>query len=534
MKPADHYVYITGTSLECYRDLRGGLSPVANLAIPRQVAIDQESLDRSVREFEAHLDLYALDRYYVITDTQAEAYQAETVPTLSGRDLRLLLTRKLEQRYRTTVYRGVVPHRARPYAFFRNLVRRRPRQTTRILYALIGPEALAPWLSALENRELDVRGLYSLGTLMPALIADLKLPPRSDALLVMRTAAGYRHAFVAPSGLRFSRLCAYSTAGDVQVGQEIDKTLQYLTMTRLWGVEGRHRTLHIAVIDAQPASAQLSVPGNNLRTAQLVQLRPRDLTDGPEASLEAPNSAWLLFNRAALRQHGTGCAAGLSLLQASRRATQRRAALYATAAVAAASVGYLAVGASGIRENLGLAATDELVADHLNAAAEMSERSAPKTELDPEQLRAVVQARDRLLARNIDAGGLLQRTAAALAPFPSLTIDTLEWAYADAAAPAGMSGSAAPPGPAPAGSPGSNTIVLHLGGHVAGEILKSDANAAVGGLAAALARELHGHPVIERLPFDVAPGGTLESKREEHDGKKSEFSVSVSVTADPS
>ena len=102
-----------------------------------------------MRQFESHLDQYRRDRYFVITDNQAEAYQAETVPTLSRRDLNLLLTRKLEQRYRTTRYRGLVPHRSRPYAFIRNLARRRSPTTTRILYALINPEALAPWLDAL-------------------------------------------------------------------------------------------------------------------------------------------------------------------------------------------------------------------------------------------------------------------------------------------------------------------------------------------------------------------------------------------------
>jgi hypothetical protein len=308
------------------------------------------------------------------------------------------------------------------------------------------------------------------------------------------------------------------------VGQEIDKTLQYLTMTRLWGVESRHRTLHIAVIDAQPSSVALTVPGNNLRRADLVQLRPREFVqNGPAALLDGPNSAWLLFNRAALREHGFGCATGISLQHASRRANYRRVALGSTAAVAAVSLGYLAYTEIATRESNALASTAELIAEHMNVTAESTELKAPKTDLEPEQLRAVVQARDRLLARSINAAGLMQRAAVALAPFPHLNIDLLEWSY-------GGPPAAGDPPPVDGDTPvSSNTIVLRVGGHSGANLLKSDANAAVVGLAAALAHELNGRQAIEKLPFDVAPGGTLTARPKGSDAAKIEFSVTVTI-----
>jgi hypothetical protein len=546
MKACNHYIYITATSLECYRELRAGLALTANISTPRNMSIDRDSHDASVRSFESHLDCYPHDRYFVITDTQAEAYQAETVPTLSGRDLNLLLTRKLEQRYRTTAYRALVPHRSRPYALIRNLARRRSGTTTRILYALINPETLAPWLDALERRALNVGGLYSLGALMPALTTHLKLPARSDALVVLRTAAGYRHAFVSPSGLRFSRLCAYSTAGDAQVGQEIDKTLQYLTMTRLWGVDTRNRALNIVVIDAQPSSIPLAIPGNNLRTAHLVQVRPRELLqNGPAALLDSANSAWLLFNRTALHEHGLGCAAGTALQAASRRAHYRRAALCGTAAAAAVSMGYLAFAEIAARENNEFASTAELIADHVNSSAERAEQTAPKTDLEPEQLRAVVQTRDRLLARSVNAFGLMQRTAEALAPFPGLSVDRLEWSYGEAAA--GGTADAGPPPADGSAAVASDTIVLRVAGHSGANLLNSEANAAVTGLATALGSRLNGRQSIEKLPFDIGPGGTLAGKPKDGGGvnkdsegakfgdesAKTDFSVIVAVPVNP-
>jgi hypothetical protein len=526
MKAADHYIYITAASLECYRDARGGLSLAASIATPRGTAVESGNLDQSVHQFETHLDRYPYDRYFVVTDTQAEAYQAETIPALSRRDLQLLLSRKLEQRYRTTRYRAVVPHRKRPYAFLRYLAGRRPRTTTRILYALIGPELLAPWLGALEQRDLDVRGIYSLGALMPALMSRVKLPAHTDALFVMRTAAGYRHAFVAPAGLRFSRLCAYSNAGETQVGQEIDKTLQYLTMARLWGVEGRKRVLHIVVIDAQPPPIALAVPNDGLRTAELTVMHPRQLALSGSGELpDATNSAWLVLNRAARNDQGAGCASSLSILDASRRARFRRAALCATAVVAALSALYLGRTGYAIRENLAQAGTAELIAEHVNSQADLRERAEPKTELQPEQLRAVVQTRDRLLARNISAYGVLQRIAAALAPFPGIDVDRLDWSYAAVTA----TGADGQPVASPAAS---NTILLHIGGRVDGRPLKSDANAEVAALAAALARELHGRQSIERWPYDVATGGSLASKPHDAEDEKTDFSVTVAVPAD--
>jgi hypothetical protein len=527
MKAADHYIYITAASLECYRDARGGLSLAASIATPRGTVVGSGSLDQSVHQFETHLDRYPHDRYFVVTDTQAEAYQAETIPALSRRDLGLLLSRKLEQRYRATRYRAVVPHRRRPFAFLRHLARRRSRTATRILYALTGPETLAPWLGALEQRDLDVRGIYSLGALMPALMAQVKLPAHTDALFVMRTAAGYRHAFVAPAGLRFSRLCAYSNAGETQVGQEIDKTLQYLMMARLWGVEGRKRVLHIVVIDAQPPPIALAVPGDGLRAVELTQMHPRQLAPGGSGELlDATNSAWLVLNRAACSEHGAGCAASLSILDASRRARFRHAALCATAVVAALSALYLARTGYVIRENIAQAGTAELIAEHVNSQADVREQAEPKTEIPPDQLRAVVQARDRLLARNISAYGVLQRIAAALAPFPGIDVDRLDWSYAPVTS-TGADGQPAAPAPAAA-----STILLHIGGHIGGKPLKSDANAEVAALAAALARELHGRQSIEKWPYDVAAGGSLASKPHDAEDEKTDFSVSVAVPED--
>ena len=143
----------------------------------------------------------------------------------------------------------------------------------------------------------------------------------------------------------------------------------------------------------------------------------------------------------------------------------------------------------------------------------------------------MVQTRDRLLARNISAYGLMQHIAAALAPFPDVDVDRLDWSYAGTAPADGApTGSVQPPSNSAAAA---NSIVVHIGGHIGGKPLKSDANAAVAHLAAALARELHGHLDVERWPYDVSAGGTLASKPHDSEDEKTDFSVTVAVPADP-
>jgi hypothetical protein len=58
-------------------------------------------------------------------------------------------------------------------------------------------------------------------------------------------------------------------------------------------------------------------------------------------------------------------------------------------------------------------------------------------------------------------------------------------------------------------------------------------------IAAALGHELNGRPAIEKLPFDVAPGGTLTARPKRvdaaktDDAAKTEFSVTVTIPVNP-
>jgi hypothetical protein len=262
------------------------------------------------------------------------------------------------------------------------------------------------------------------------------------------------------------------------------------------------------------------VPSENPLIVQPIQIHPRSLAPyGPPTLLEAGNSAWLLFNRAALRPHGMGCAAGLTLQDAGRRATYRTTALSATAAIAMASSGYAAFTEAAARESAARADTGEMIAQHFDAMAKDSERMTPTAELDAEQLRAAVQTRDRLLNRNIDAEGMLQVVSVALAPFPELDIDLLEWSY-------GAPAASATPSPA-----SLKSILIRVGGHVNTQLPKAKANAAVAAFAAAMGRQLGGADNVEKLPFDVGPEGSLTSKPHDDAASPPQFIVNATIPA---
>ena len=256
------------------------------------------------------------------------------------------------------------------------------------------------------------------------------------------------------------------------------------------------------------------------RIVECQQGQPIRNPDGPAGLLALRvGEAADLEGRAALRSHGVGCAAGLTLQDAGRRATYRSAALGATAAIAVASAGYAAFTEAAARDSAAHANTGEMIAAHFDGMAKDSERMTPMADVDAEQLRAAVQTRDLLLKRNVDSRGLMQAISAALAPFPDLDIDLLEWSYAGPAANAAPAASAAPP----------KSILVRVGGHINALLPKAESNAAVSALAAAIGRQLGGAGSVERLPFDVAPEGSLSGKPRDGAATQPQFSVAATI-----
>lgn len=550
------YLYLTLDEMVSYRGEAGELAAIAAWPVPKEAG------NPDLSAFAAHIETFSGDRFYVMTDLPAEGYHEETIPNLRARDRRLLLRRRVDQQYRETRYRTVLPFRASHANSIASALRRQSGTTTRILGAMTAPDALAPWLNVLERRAVDVACLATVGSLMDSLVERFDVADR-DALLIMRTGGGYRHTFTTANGVRFSRLCADpGVDGDTRlIGQDIDRTLQYLTIGKQLKLRPG-MPLPVIVIDST-IGQELIVPGVAPVSIAVQTHKPADLVAAAPASLaHGRNAAWLLMNRAAFRPLNAGYAEGLPLVAANRRALARRVAMAAVSVSVAALTGYSALATVSALHNNQRTADLELQQFAVDKQTRAAEFLRPQLDVSPEQVRAVVLSHDRLMQRSLAADELLRSVAAALAPYQKVDIDQLEWSLegANAAAagdarvtadPAANSAvivpsvPAVPPltsalpaaggrGSAPVPATGAAAVqspaaqrLLHVAGHVSTQMRKAAANAAVGGFSDKLSAALGGKSQIQHLPYDVSPQGTLSAKHDPNAAEQPTYSFTV-------
>jgi hypothetical protein len=158
-----------------------------------------------------------------------------------------MVGRKLRQLYRATPY------------FSCELQERdaRKRRDDRYLFAaLTNPDALVPWLRALEAANLPVSGIYPLAVVSVYLIERLKLR-QPNLLIISKNSAGLRQTFFKDLKFRISRLTPLGTAteiADQHYADEIGNTRMYLDALNVTHVDD---TLEIIILDQDGTLAGL-------------------------------------------------------------------------------------------------------------------------------------------------------------------------------------------------------------------------------------------------------------------------------------
>ncbi|MCJ7838657.1 MAG: hypothetical protein MUP61_05530 [Burkholderiales bacterium] len=178
-------LYLTANRLTAYSLSRSGL--IADATFERD--------ELGIAAFAAYL-AGTRNLYYLVVDVVEEDYHQDTIPALGRKDRRLVLMRKLGQRYRDTSLTLSMS-----LGFEKG-----ERRNEKVLYASFSnTQQFQPWLSALEQKECRLAGIYSTGLLAPAVIkgAGLKLP---RCLLVSVQATGMRQSYVEDGKIRFSRV----------------------------------------------------------------------------------------------------------------------------------------------------------------------------------------------------------------------------------------------------------------------------------------------------------------------------------------
>ena len=159
------------------------------------VDADFERDDQGVAAFSAYL-AGSRNLYYLVADVVEEDYHQDTIPYLGRKDRRLVIARKLAQRYRDT---SLTLSLSLGYE-------QGERRNEKVLYASFSnTQQFQPWLSALEQSKVRLVGIYSTALLAPPLIrgAGIKAP---RCLLVSVQTTGLRQSYVEDGKIRFSRV----------------------------------------------------------------------------------------------------------------------------------------------------------------------------------------------------------------------------------------------------------------------------------------------------------------------------------------
>jgi hypothetical protein len=209
-------LYLTANRLTAHSLSRASL--VADATFERN--------DQGIAAFAAYL-AGSRNLYYLVVDVVEEDYHQDTIPYLGRKDRRLVLGRKLGQRYRDT---SLTLSMTLGYE-------QSERRNEKVLYAAFSnTQQFQPWLSALEQKECRLAGIYSTALLAPTVIqgAGLKVP---RCLLVSVQATGLRQSYVEDGKIRFSRVGRLNLENAASVAAtcagESARLQQYLVTTRV-------------------------------------------------------------------------------------------------------------------------------------------------------------------------------------------------------------------------------------------------------------------------------------------------------------
>lgn len=470
--------------------------------------------------FDGHLRRHHTSLFYLLSDVAEEGFQLEDIPNVGGRDRIALIKRRLGQYFYGT-----------PLSVAISLGRSTEgRRDEKILFAaLTRHEAFVPWLDIIHGAEIILAGIYSV----PLLLADLGpkllgLKPGEKVgrlLLVTHTRAGVRQTFFDEGKLHFSRLTQLATHSldelAVATANESKKIYQYLVGQRQIPRGSALRTVVLAPAGEIPTFTA-HCRGSADIAFEFLDLGQALRQEGVRGGDEDTRAESLLVHR--LASHPPSRQFARSTDRKLFRLWQIRFALASSAWIVLAGCLLFAAKTAlqwyEIRQRIELINAQSTV-DGQRYQAILD--ALPKTDLTPENLRALMGKYDDAARRTTMMEPLLIHLGQAMAETPRIELVRLEWKITDqwespekvgagaTAKPASPVATppATPPAPATQGPWG----VLEVHGQLPIG-LASDLRAQID-LVEQFANRLKTaevHVVILSMPFDVEPGKPLKSR----------------------
>jgi len=437
--PTKRLLYLTANRLTAHRLSRGGLVVDATF----------ERNDRGLAAFSAYL-ARTRNLYYLVVDVVEEDYHQDTVPYLGRGDRRQVLARKLAQRYRDT---SLTLSMSLGYE-------KSERRNEKVLYASFSnTQQFQPWLSALEQNECRLVGVYSTALLAPALIkgAGLKLP---RCLLVSVQQTGMRQSYVEDGKIRFSRVGRLNLEDAAGVAaacaSESARLQQYLVTMRVLPTAATpidvmvlaaghyHAALTEACRSTEVLHFHLVNADSQCRAAGLKRFPPDAPCDALFLHAVAAAAPAEQFAQEQHRHH-------YRLWQVSRG-------LYATG-MAVLATGLLFAGAQlfDVYTLRGQIQSDQSRFRALSANYASVTSTFPPTPTSTANLKTTIKQYHVLQVQTTSPAYLLADISKALTGFPQVEIERIQWRVGKPPAPAGPKGAApkaAAAAPAAAADPG--------------------------------------------------------------------------------
>ena len=394
-----------------FRGSRRTLGPVADFTAD----------DSGYAGLRRYLERAARTPIHLLVDLIEEDFQRETVPHVHGRTRRSVLATRSAR-----LFPGM------PYVSARREGRTAEgRRDDRILFsAILRPERLEPWLDALRGNE--VAGVHSLPIVSAGLLPLLGSGVRRVLLVTENGEHHLRQTFFEDGRLTLSRLAA------LPPGEPADRAGHLVAeMERLLHHLGRagHSTEGLSLRLLGSASLLAAVRKSKI---------PRELTEGlvdavtverglgrrsrprtVEPDDESKSGCDRIFVRLALNRRPLNHYAPASVL-ATYRTKQAARALNATG-IALFLAGAAWSGSAWHRSGELAIATKALEREATGIEARFRAERLPKSEVGADDLRLAVETAQRLRTNRVRAIPVLRTVGEALARFPALQLESLEW-----------------------------------------------------------------------------------------------------------
>ena len=402
-------LYLTANRLTAHTLSRGGLAVDAVF----------ERNDQGVAAFSAYL-AHTRNLYYLVVDVVEEDYHQDTIPYLGRSDRRQVLARKLAQRYRDTSLTLSMSLGSE----------QGERRNEKVLYASFSnTQQFQPWLSALEQNECRLAGIYSTALLAPALIKGAGLKPQR-CLLVSVQQTGLRQSYVEEGKIRFSsvgRLNLDDAAAVAAVcAGESARLQQYLVTMRLLPTiatpidvmvlaAGKyHAALSETCRDSEVLRFHVINADDQCRKLGLKQFPPEAPCDALFLNAVASSPPAEQFGQEQHRHH-------FRLWQISRG-------LYATGAAAlAAGLLFAGVRLLEVYQLRGQIASDQARFQTISAEYARVTATFPHTPTSTENLKTTIKQYRLLQAETATPAYLYTEISKALAGFPQVEIERIQW-----------------------------------------------------------------------------------------------------------